>query len=156
MTVIHRNRGSGIIKEVVNRKRGGGLFSRLARFCRNAMAVSLEDIVSLVDTVMLLDTIMIGIQVALLTQASISKQDMSDRDAFNFRVTLVENNLFETSIPITSHYILTFGQVGVVLFTLSIGCAMSAYLNLNLSRAREDDEIRERFAKFFLPMILAA
>ena len=129
---------------------------RIGTFCRNAMTVSIDDISSLLDTLLLLDTLMLATLIALLTQTSLSKEDIMENDAFNFRMVMVENGLFETTIPVNSHYILFFGQLALGCLFLSIAFAITAYLNLNLSRAREDDEIRVRFAQYFMPFILVA
>ena len=125
-------------------------------FFRNVMTVSLDDICGLIDSLLLLDALMLSALIALLTQASVSKDDLIAGDAFRFDVIMVKNGLDETHIPINSHYILLFGQIALGCHYVSIACALSTYLNLNLSRAREDDEIRASFAKHFMPLILAA
>ena len=128
----------------------------VAHFFRNALTVSVDDMSSLLDTLLLLDSLMLAALIALLTQISASKQEIMENDALNFRAVMMENGIFETSIPVNSHYILFFGQLALGCLFLSIACAITAYLNLNLSRAREDDEIRVRFAHYFMPIILAA
>ena len=127
---------------------------RCRSWYRNVMSLSVDDITSTVDTLLLLDTLMLGFLIALLTQSSAGKSDFIEADAISFRTTLVENDIFETSVQIYSHYILVWGQVGCCCFFASIGFGVTTYLNLNLSRAREDDEIRDRFSRHFLPFIL--
>ena len=114
----------------------------------------MDDFVSLVDTLLLLDTLMLGFLIALLTQSSAGKSDLLERDGFNFRTVLADNNIHEEVVKINSHYILVYGQFGVCCFFLSIACGVGTYLNLNFSRSREDDEILSRFSKYFLPFII--
>ena len=128
--------------------------NKLLTFFRNAGTISVDDITSMIDTLLLLDTLMLGFLIALLTQSSAGKSDFMERDGFNFRTVLVENNIFESHVKIESHYILTFGQVGCCCYFVSIGFGVATYLNLNFSRAREDEEILDRFAAFFVPFIV--
>ena len=85
---------------------------RCRSWCKNVMTLSVEDITSVLDTLLLLDTLMLGLLIALLTGSSAAKEDFMAADSFSFAVTLVENDLDEMSVPIFSHYILVWGQIG--------------------------------------------
>ena len=136
------------------KSRKATVVKKVRTFIDHASSISMSDITSLLDILLLMDTLMAGFQIALLTAPAIERTDIMGRDAFNFKTTLVENNLDELFIPVASHHILLNGMVATTAFFTSIAVGISTYLNFNLSRAREDAEVGDRFSKWFLPFVL--
>ncbi len=139
--------------------RMGGGGGTLVRLWRNVMSVSVGDLEGLVDTLLMLDTLMVGFLVAMLTQGSYSKDDVMKRDAFFMAVGVADMShdpakANATHAEIESHFIQQHGQVGVAFYFLSIACGVTTYVNLNLSRAREDGEAGRRFARAFVLVVL--
>jgi len=121
---------------------------------RMLRSTGMDDLMSLVDTLLLLSTLMAGFSVALMTGSSVSNDDHANADSFNFRATFIDNNLEESKVKINSHVILMNGQLSSVSFFSAIAFGVTTYLNLNLSRAREDRAVGERFSLWFTPVVL--
>ena len=122
--------------------------------------VSMDDLYSLIDQLLLLSTLMAGFAVALMTGSSVGLEEFAQADSFNFRATFIDNDLEEDMVTINSHELLWNGQLASACFFTSIATGVSTYLNLNLSRAREDQELGKRFAglhlcgTLWLPLLL--
>ena len=116
--------------------------------------VSMDDLYSLIDQLLLLSTLMAGFAVALMTGSSVGLEEFAQADSFNFRATFIDNELEEDMVTINSHELLWNGQLASACFFTSIATGVSTYLNLNLSRAREDQELGKRFAQVFTFVVL--
>lgn len=122
-------------------------------------ALDLDDLTSLLDQLLLISTLMLGFTIANMTGSSLAKADYIERDAWamGFGAHLESfdpmNPAATDGYSMQSYPVILYGQLSVGCFFISIGFAISTYIALNLSYAREDADIFSAWSKFFLPFV---
>ena len=125
--------------------------------------MSVDDFTSMLDQLLLVVTLLLGFVINNMTASALGKDDYTARDAWavSFAAMAYGHDSSGTSdvgnVPnVQSYEVIQAGCLSISLLILSLSMGLGLYLALNMSAARESEEVFAVWAKVYLPVLWAS